>query len=114
MDILPATGGFFPSESAMMQLVAPLLCISLWLLCLHPDSLSAQQSSKFRYGQHRKETPGRRRFCDPSFRNQTVGVIDQVNQTCGVFVYLKLRFSNPWSSSTVVFTLHEGLGLDNY
>lgn len=85
VDVLPAARGFLLSESATMQRLAPLLCISLWLLCLHPGSLSEQQSLKFRYEQHRKsprEAHGGRRFCDPSFSNQTAGVTGQVNQLC--------------------------------
>lgn len=72
-----------------MQRLAPLFCISLWLLCLHLASLPAETPSKLRREQHSKEPHGRRRFCDPLFRNQSAGVTGQVNRPCAVSVYFE-------------------------
>ncbi|XP_031167386.2 laminin subunit alpha-3-like [Sander lucioperca] len=65
-----------------MQWNIPLICsiVLLFLLCFAPFCNSTEKSSEFRHDGHsqiHEKTHSTKKFCDPSFNNQTVGAITQ-------------------------------------
>ncbi|XP_070688258.1 laminin subunit alpha-3 [Pempheris klunzingeri] len=65
-----------------MQRNMHLLCSAVWLLllCFAPVCSSFDQHSKCRHDRHpliQQKTHGSKKFCDPSFSNQTAGAIIQ-------------------------------------
>lgn len=67
-----------------MQRVTVALICSLLFFCFGP--ISAERTSKCRHDkvdQVRERSRGTRKYCDPSFSNQTAGEITQVRQLFG-------------------------------
>lgn len=68
----------------MQRMAAALICSLLLFFCF--SSIPAQSANKFRYDivdQVSQRTRGTRKYCDPSFQNQTAGEITQVRQLIG-------------------------------